>query len=157
MVRLPTRPVWPPAPGTETLGAILGTRGHVRVMAVKLWCQHTFWWLRFGESLVRSKPRHSTSWLPLRSAIRTSSWHCSMTCRKKSARRSRNARRLERRRKCRSFLHATPKIITAPSRKSMCSFFLRSSPQKRYTWWRYRIHLPMSLAHNFCYYTSHGT
>jgi hypothetical protein len=55
------------------------------------------------ECLVRSKPRHSTPSLRPRSATRTPSRHRSTTCQKKSARRSRNARRLERRRRCKSF------------------------------------------------------
>jgi hypothetical protein len=36
MVRPPAQSVRPPAPGTEALGPILGTRGHVHVTAVKL-------------------------------------------------------------------------------------------------------------------------
>jgi hypothetical protein len=36
------------------------------------------------------------------------------------------------------------KIIVVPSCKSRSLFFLRSTPQKRYTQQRYHIHLPLS-------------
>jgi hypothetical protein len=101
-----TWPVRPPAPGTEALSHVLGTHGRVCATTVKLWCQHTFWRLCWGESLVRSKPRHSTPYLLLRSVTTTSSWPHSTMCQKKFTRHSRNTRGFERRRRCRSFLHA---------------------------------------------------